>query len=426
MVKCDNCGASIEESDNFCMNCGNKIEKNNEHDILPLVTLIKCPNCKKQILNEWKYCRFCGYDTSQPSGTSLIKKIVDDVAYNSNVLRFCTTCGKKYHDDSSICQNCGSEIPKPKENYFGDLSYENFQLLYINQILIPLSEHYNTNFRKILIKDHFNISYDEESHILYLLIEYAIRNPNENIIPYFEKILNETKENFKDIEKAVLNKVKPQIEKLFNSEGLTFKNKKQISAAEYQTIKTPITTDKHGGGTKALATFGFGLLGYAASSGVKTEVKTEKVKTQDAKYCYTTINISKKYVDIDIAVSRENNTKVILKWRNISLFSDDDYFVLDSGETFKCVLYSDEINEVITSSLLDVAVTHDSRVIHKYRPEILLKVQKFLNELINREINSSKINESSKTTVNLEKLIEMYDKGLLTDEEFITMKKKIN
>ena len=37
------------------------------------------------------------------------------------------------------------------------------------------------------------------------------------------------KENFKDIEKAVLNKVKPQIEKLFNSEGLTFKNKKQIS-----------------------------------------------------------------------------------------------------------------------------------------------------------------------------------------------------
>lgn len=94
MVKCDNCGASIEESDNFCMNCGNKIEKNNEHDILPLVTLIKCPNCKKQILNEWKYCRFCGYDTSQPSGTSLIKKIVDDVAYNSNVLRFCTTSVK--------------------------------------------------------------------------------------------------------------------------------------------------------------------------------------------------------------------------------------------------------------------------------------------------------------------------------------------
>ena len=84
-------------------------------------------------------------------------------------------------------------IPKPKRELFRDLSYENFQLLYINQILIPLSTHYSTNFRKILIKDHFNISYDEESHILYLLIEYAIRNPNENIIPYFEKILNETK-----------------------------------------------------------------------------------------------------------------------------------------------------------------------------------------------------------------------------------------
>ena len=116
----------------------------------------------------------------------------------------------------------------------------------------------------------------------------------------------------------------------------------------------------------------------------------------------------------------------LIKWKNISLFSDDNYFVLDSGETFKCELYSDEINEIITSSLLDVAVTHDSRLIHKYRPEILLKVQKFLNELINREINSSKINESSKSTVNLEKLIEMYDKGLLTDEEFIAMKKKIN
>lgn len=47
MVKCITAWASIEESDNFCMNCGNKIEKNNEHDILPLVTLIKCPNCKK-------------------------------------------------------------------------------------------------------------------------------------------------------------------------------------------------------------------------------------------------------------------------------------------------------------------------------------------------------------------------------------------
>ena len=42
-----------------------------------------------------------------------------------------------------------------------------------------------------------------------------------------------------------------------------------------------------------------------------------------------------------------------------------------------CGLYSDEINEVITSALLDVAVTYDSRLIHEYRPEILLKVQNF-------------------------------------------------
>lgn len=56
MVKCDNCGASIEESDNFCMNCGNKIEKNNEHDILPLEGHLK--SCGLPIKNRWKLPSF--------------------------------------------------------------------------------------------------------------------------------------------------------------------------------------------------------------------------------------------------------------------------------------------------------------------------------------------------------------------------------
>ncbi|WP_299524346.1 SHOCT domain-containing protein [uncultured Methanobrevibacter sp.] len=256
-------------------------------------------------------------------------------------------------------------------------------------------------------------------------MEYVLNNPNNDIIPYFKEILEKTREIFKDIEGYVLNKIKPQIEEWFNTTGFIFNNEKQISSEEYQIIKTPITTNKHGGGTKALATLGFGLIGYAASSGVKTEVKTEKIKTSDAKYCFTTINISNKYVDIDIKITGENNTKIILKWENISLFSDDEYFVLDSGETFKCALNNQKINNLISDALIDAVITSDSKLVHEYHPKVLSKVKKFLNELINEKINSFKIKESSKSTIKLEKLIEMYDKGLLSDEEFITMKKKV-
>lgn len=426
MVKCNKCGASIEEKDKFCMNCGNKLENSAEIDMIPLVTLEQCPICKNEILNEWNYCRFCGYDTNNSNqGVTILKKIVDDVNCNSKILRFCTTCGKKYHDDSLKCNECGTEIPKPKENYYGNFSYEKFQILYINQILVPLSTYYKVNFRKILIKDYFNLTFDEETHILYLLIEYVIHNPNKDIIPYFKEILHKTRETFKDLENYVFNQIKPQIEELFNTTGLTFTNKKQISSEEYQIIKTPITTNKHGGGTKALATLGFGLLGYAASSGVKTEVKTEKIKTSDAKYCSTTINISEKYVDIDIEITGENNTKVILKWENISLFSDDEYFVLNTGETFKCILDSEKINKLITDTLIDTAITVDSKLVHEYHPKVLSKVKKFLNNIINEKINNSKIKELPTSNIKLEKLIEMYDKGLLTDEEFIIMKKNL-
>ncbi|WP_299524348.1 zinc ribbon domain-containing protein [uncultured Methanobrevibacter sp.] len=74
MVKCNKCGALIDENDKFCMNCGNKLNFK-ILDIPQLVTLEKCPVCKKGIVNEWNYCRYCGYNTINPNqGTSMLKK----------------------------------------------------------------------------------------------------------------------------------------------------------------------------------------------------------------------------------------------------------------------------------------------------------------------------------------------------------------
>lgn len=52
-MKCEYCGASYEEDDNFCSQCGSELSN-------------ACPHCGTRNKKEAKYCRYCGY--------SLLKK----------------------------------------------------------------------------------------------------------------------------------------------------------------------------------------------------------------------------------------------------------------------------------------------------------------------------------------------------------------
>ena len=52
-MKCEHCGTSYEEGDNFCSMCGSELCN-------------ACPHCGTRNKKEAKYCRYCGY--------SLLKK----------------------------------------------------------------------------------------------------------------------------------------------------------------------------------------------------------------------------------------------------------------------------------------------------------------------------------------------------------------
>ena len=432
------------------------------------VNLIECPDCKRIILDNVNYCRFCGHDFNEVVDESsgrlsrflknpLKGAVIDD-------LRYCIDCKADVRDyTKDFCDNCGTVIPYQGVNIFCScgsvqpdsrtycsvcsnkgrkkrLTAEEFYQIWHNQVIIPLSNEYNKDLSKNNFKKYFNLSNEECNHIIYKIIYNLLFDKIEgNSLEFFKFIVEETKENYKDIEKAIMNLTEKTINEMFNSEGVSSFNNSTIQQAFTETIETPHIQNKHGTGTKVLATAVAGPLGFVATSGVKQETKTKQIQHK-GKYFHQKVSLTKEKIIYE--TYEDNNSsgfkysmnhdvsRIIIDWKDVKDF-EDNYFILNSGETirwpsFTLTMFARKTILAVVGSTNDKL---NSSFFGTYTSDIVENAKSIIIGLIKEQININKIEEPKNNSMSefeaLEKIMNMYKEGLLTDEEFAAMKQNI-
>lgn len=441
---CPYCGSKNNMDSEFCGKCGNDIPITSKLKIIP------CPNCKKEVRDDVNFCRFCGHNFIT-NKTPLFRK---KTTFPS---QYCQNCGNKISNSivSPFCEECGTAIPS------NIINPEQKQQKFTNEFIIPLSKEYDTNFRKNTISQYFNLTQLQESHIIYLILKkIEIKREDEDLISYFKEILKETKENYENPELAIINRVKNFIIKSFNEDGIAISGVFAIKNDYYETIETPIIENKHSGFTKGVATLGFGLVGLAATSGVKQTTDTKKILNK-GNYSHIQVVFSSKYIVVKSYTDdskynlfnsdKGNLNKTIIYWDDVNSIDHENYLILNSGETFRIPTLN--LTTRIENEIDYVCGTTNYRINNenndKYQSKVYSAVSNILPNLIKEAIENNKktnannpqqtinpiINQQKENdnnmnntlkseTESLEKIIDLYKEGLLTDEEFTAMKQK--
>lgn len=343
-------------------------------------------------------------------------------------LSFCS-CGNITSRD--ICEICATNM-KNKKKY----SPNELNRLWLDKFLIPLSERYNENFEQISLKDYFKLDETQESHIIYRILRNIVFNEFEgDICTFFNEILKETKNN-ENIIKSIVNNIRTIIIDEFYDGGFKYTRSISVIPSEHKIVKNTSIKNKHGTGTKVLATAIAGPIGYAATSGIKQTTEVQR-KIKPGKYMNYEYLFNPDYIGVKFDVSyNSDNTKnfeneIIVKFEDIEYIDDNSLF-LKSGDTIQ--LYPPLLIDETNKSLFDVVGTFDgrsnSRLKSKYLKNIMKETSLLLDDLIKEYFNNvPKLDNNNQiendSNDSLENLVKMYEKGLLTDEEFISMKKKI-
>ena len=358
---------------------------------------------------------------------------IDNSKINEFKLGFCT-CGNL--TDSKYCDVCSQFISNKKK-----FSQSEFDEILHDKIIIPLSSKYGINFEEISLKDHFNLDEDEESHILYRLMRAIVYEEiNEDISEFFENLLDETKKK-KDIEETIMDNIKSDIIEEFYNDGYVYDILLTTTPSGFVTVENSYIEEKHSTGAKVLATALIGPLGFVATSGVKrtTESKTEYVEGEylHNQYSFDSDSIIvKSYSDnrnFNAFRPKGEIDKLVISWNNINYIDEDFSVILKSDDVIQ--LIPPHIRDITHKYIFDVIGTNNwknNKQLHnQYAPEINKKTRQLFVDLLNKFIKeNNQSSNSDKETSNssieeLEKIVNMYDKGLLSDEEFIKLKKKL-
>lgn len=183
----------------------------------------------------------------------------------------------------------------------------------------------------------------------------------------------------------------------------------------------------HGGVTRGVATLGFGLVGLAATSGVKQ--KKQKIRKRTSLQIADKGIVFKKVTDdgkdlripYDNIISFNVLTQKFGKKERI-LINHYELLLLENQSLMVGLSLNKETSEIITPELVDII---NERATGKDNEEegwgLDYANNKLLTEVNDEEIPTGFIS----TTDELEKIVQMYERGLLSDEEFASMKKKI-
>ena len=85
MKNCPNCNYENDDTNNFCTECGTKLE----------TSPIRCPKCETELTNQAKFCHNCGRKLTEDS------KETPRISFFGNILGQTTSCNDEENDDDN-------------------------------------------------------------------------------------------------------------------------------------------------------------------------------------------------------------------------------------------------------------------------------------------------------------------------------------
>ena len=182
----------------------------------------------------------------------------------------------------------------------------------------------------------------------------------------------------------------------------------------------------HSGLKRGIATLGFGLVGFAATSNIKQEkqyiIKDTQLQIADKGVVFKKVTNAGK----DLRIPYDNIISFTVFTQKIGRRSKEYYELLLLENQSLFISLPDALKgnrlEIISQELVDVI---NGRATGKDTEEAGWGLDYATNEHSSEADNGEKLTKNNSTTEELEKVVQMYEKGLLTDEEFAAMKKKI-
>lgn len=104
-MKCEKCNFEVKETDEFCNNCGAKIQvaENENQEVVNEEELMnkehKCDNCGTEYKETDKFCNKCGRRISRGTVEEPFEKP-----------KYCHICNNQVSNEDRFCNNCGAKL----------------------------------------------------------------------------------------------------------------------------------------------------------------------------------------------------------------------------------------------------------------------------------------------------------------------------
>ena len=331
----------------------------------------------------------------------------------------CPECNYENDAESNFCINCGSKL---KINEQDDVKTIDYQYTPVNVSLEPSFEKYD----KIFSENNFTIGQinkiktfikennDEES------IDKLIQEENSN---------NKNRDELSDDEyESLLEFSKKIMIDELNADGVPFlqdRGSKTVTRTQMRTVteEVPVVKQKHGALTKGAATLGFGLIGLAGTSGVKTEMESieKQVPIQVQKTVNDIIEV-KLIVKDDRLEIKHKDLKEIVNFNQIDNISQENRYIY--VKTDKEMITLKKVNKYF-SELLTKSLSENIYYLKNYKAIKNKYADKFftdLNEVWISEISSFNDQNSNLSEIDKIELIKKYhslkESGIITEDEF--------
>lgn len=343
--------------------------------------------------------------------------------------KICPHC-KTYSDAKNIrCNTCGRELPNLI--YSEEIlkkEYKNTEK-FINKNLNP--QGYFSDFKKLLEQEYNIKRVDEKRNITFnLIMEHLIyQTPLDLSITekYIElaiklnNLKNMPEDQFKQM---VYTDAKEMFFNILNKRKIVFNVYKHIPE---QTVPTTVIKNKHGTGTKIVATGLFGVFGLAGTNGVKQETVNKIIPAHDELSRNVNINANDNNITIQIINLEEGKLpKNTYNWNQISEMDFDNYLKSDK---FEAILLNDFKAQEIIQSLENVYFkflnqNHPLRQSIDYAEMKGMLIKDF-REYINKHAYGNYAPTNTDKAKELEEYYELKEKGIITKTEYLNKKNEI-
>ena len=351
----------------------------------------------------------------------------------------CPECNFENDDDFIFCMNCGNKLKTNdsddicSSNDLNQSFKENRAIDYQYAEDYVGSDDFSANLDKIFSENNFTAGQIDKVNLFIRLndgensIEELILDEISNN-KYPDKLSDEEYELLLDFSKKIM------MDDL-NDEGVFFiqdKGLTTVSVTEMKTVKEEVPTvkQKHGTLAKGAATLGFGLVGLAGTSGVKTEMET--VEKQVPVQVRKTINDS-----FSIMLVLKNNSlhlkrgdlKTIINFSEIEDITQENNFVYikTNTETITLRRWDNYFLDLLTEAL--------SNAIYYLKDYDAIKnkyLDKFFNDLNSiwiSKIFEDVVDDNNHSELDKIELIKKYhelkESGIITEEEFEKKKQEL-